>query len=147
MQTSPVIAAIDHVVLRVRSLEQTAQFYQDVLGCQLDRRREALGMIHLRAGNALIDLVSVDGPLGQRGGRAPAPDARNLDHLCLRVANLNLTQIQQHLHSKGVPFGDITRRYGAQGEADSLYLQDNEGNGIELRTTTSADAMPPPLLP
>ena len=135
---TPVIAAIDHVVLRVRALEPAAQFYCEVLGCQLDRRRDNLGMIHLRAGSALIDLVSVDGPLGQRGGGAPDAQARNLDHLCLRIANLNLDQIQQHLQSKGVPFGEIKRRYGAQGEGDSLYLHDNEGNGIELRAAASA---------
>ncbi len=136
---TPVIAAIDHVVLRVRALEQTARFYREVLGCQLDRRRDSLGMVHLRAGSALIDLVSVDGPLGRHGGRAPDTQGRNLDHLCLRIANLSLDQIQQHLQNKGVSFSDIKRRYGAQGEADSLYLHDNEGNGIELRAAASSE--------
>ena len=55
------IAGIYHVVLRCRYLERMERFYTDVLGCTVARRNEALGMIHLRAGNALIDLAAVSG--------------------------------------------------------------------------------------
>ncbi len=63
------ILHIDHVVLRVADLQRSLAFYRDVLGCPVRRRRESLGMIHLAAGSSLIDLVSLQGPLGRQGGR------------------------------------------------------------------------------
>ncbi len=138
LTASPIIAALDHLVLRVHGLEQSAQFYTGVLGCRIDRRRDELGMIHLRAGSVLIDLISVEGPLGHGGGRGPARDGHNLDHFCLSIANLSIEQLQQHLLNHGVPSSDIRTRYGASGEGASLYLRDNEGNGIELRSMVSA---------
>jgi len=65
------IIGIDHVVLRCRDLERMERFYIDVLGCTVSRRNEALGLIHLRAGNGLIDLAAVNGELGRRGGAGP----------------------------------------------------------------------------
>ena len=64
---------IDHVVLRVSDLERAVAFYRDVLGLAIDRRRENLGMVHMRAGPSLVDLVEVGGPLGRQGGAAPGP--------------------------------------------------------------------------
>ena len=56
------IQHIDHIVLRVTDLERSIRFYQAVLGCTLVKRREDLGMVHLRAGASMIDLVDVEGP-------------------------------------------------------------------------------------
>lgn len=77
---------IDHVVLRVADLERAVAFYHDVLGLELDRRREELGLIHMRAGRSFVDLVSVTGKLGRAGGSAAGSDRRNMDHLCLVMA-------------------------------------------------------------
>lgn len=60
---------LDHVVLRVRDLEASLRFYRDVLGCTLDRVQEKIGLWQVRAGDSLIDLVPLDGPLGGIGGR------------------------------------------------------------------------------
>ena len=79
------VQRLDHVVLRVRDLDIAEAFYRDVLGCEVVRRRDDLGLRHLRAGASMIDLVSVDGKLGQRGGSAAGNEGRNLDHLCLRI--------------------------------------------------------------
>jgi len=65
------VQRIDHVVFRVRDLSRSIAFYRSVLGCEVVRRREHLGLVHLRAGASMIDLVSVDGALGARGGEAP----------------------------------------------------------------------------
>ena len=65
------IRDIDHIVLRVRDLEAMIRFYCEVLGCSVAWRRPELGLVHLRAGNAMIDLVPVDGMLGRKGGAAP----------------------------------------------------------------------------
>lgn len=124
---------LDHLVLRVLDPQRMIAFYGEVLGCPLDRAREDLGLWHLRAGRAFIDLVSVDGPLGQQGG-APAGDGgRNLDHLCLRVEPFDEPAIRAHLAKHGVAAGETVRRYGAEGDGPSLYVRDPEGNTVELK--------------
>ena len=65
------ILGLDHVVLRVRSLDGALRFYCEALGCSIERRVDELGLIQLRAGTALIDLVPIDSPLGRAGGSAP----------------------------------------------------------------------------
>ena len=55
------LSAIDHIVLRVTSLDSMARFYCDVLGCIREREVEELGLVQLRAGGSLIDLVAVHG--------------------------------------------------------------------------------------
>ena len=62
------IREIDHLVLRVVDLERMLRFYCDALGCSVERRQEALGLVQLRAGRSLLDLVPVAGKLGQAGG-------------------------------------------------------------------------------
>ena len=62
------IQDVDHLVLRVHDLEPMIAFYCDVIGCKVEWRRPELGLVHLRAGNAMIDFATVDGPTGLRGG-------------------------------------------------------------------------------
>jgi glyoxylase I family protein len=127
------ILGFDHVVLRVRDLTAMIDFYSRVLGCHVEHRQEALGLVHLRAGSALIDLVDVAGPLGQAGGEAPGPTGRNMDHLCLKVAAFDAERLQRELAAEGVEVGETGERFGATGRALSIYLRDPEGNGLELR--------------
>src|SRR3546814_18335654 len=48
---------LDQVVLRVRDVAAMQAFYCDVLGCTVEKRQEAIGLLQLRAGDSLIDLV------------------------------------------------------------------------------------------
>ena len=96
------VSGIDHVVLRVKDLTAVMRFYADVLGCPVERRRDDLGLIQLRAGGALIDLVPVDGVIGRRGGPAAGRDAHNVDHVCLRIAGLEPERVRGHLARHGV---------------------------------------------
>ena len=127
------IAEIDHVVLRVIDTAAMRRFYCDVLGCREERRQDEIGLVQLRAGSSLIDLVSVDGRLGRHGGAAPGSEGHNMDHLCLRVENYDETAILAHLQAHGVRIGELGSRYGAQGEGPSIYLYDPQGNMIELK--------------
>jgi glyoxylase I family protein len=108
-------------------------FYREVLGCAVDKRREDLGLVHMRAGASLIDLISVDGELGRMGGAAPAAEGRNMDHLCLRVEPFDEDEIRGHLRSQGVEASELYHNYGAEGDGPSLYLRDPEGNVVELK--------------
>ena len=128
------VQRLDHVVLRVRDLERSIAFYGDVLGCSVDRRRDELGLVHLRAGASMIDLVAVDGPLGLAGGAAPAETGRNVDHLCLRVEPFDGAALLAHLRRHGVARSDeVQMNYGAEGNGPSLYLDDPDGNVVELK--------------
>ena len=127
------IREIDHLVLRVTDLDRMLQFYCDVLGCTVERRKDSIGLIQLRAGNSLIDLVPVDGQLGKAGGAPPGKEGRNLDHFCLRVEPFNETSIRHHLEANGLQAGELASRYGAEGEGPSIYLSDPEGNVVELK--------------
>ena len=127
------IRDIDHVVLRVTDLERMISFYCDALGCTVHWRRPDLGLVHLRAGNAMIDLVPVDGPLGKKGGAAPGSQARNMDHFCVRVEPFDVDAIVRHLQAHGARTGEIRPRFGAQGEGVSIYVFDPEDNLVELK--------------
>jgi catechol 2,3-dioxygenase-like lactoylglutathione lyase family enzyme len=132
------IREIDHVVLRVVDLERVERFYREVLGCTVARRQEAIGLIQLRAGSSLVDLVPVDGKLGRMGGAAPGKEGRNVDHVCFRVEPFDETAIRAHLAAHGVEAGPTDARFGAEGDGPSIYLQDPEGNTIELKGPPSA---------
>lgn len=132
------IRHIDHVVLRVSSLDAMIDFYISVLGCSVERRQDAIGLVQLRAGNCLVDLVPVDGKLGREGGAAPRAEGRNMDHVCFRVEPFDATAIHRHLAAHAVEAGPVESRYGAEGEGPSIYLKDPEGNTIELKGPASA---------
>jgi glyoxylase I family protein len=104
-----------------------------VLGCREERRQDRIGLVQLRAGTSLIDLVAVDGTLGRHGGAAPGREGHNMDHLCLRVEDYDEAAILKHLKAHGVRIGESGLRYGAQGEGPSIYLYDPQGNMIELK--------------
>jgi glyoxylase I family protein len=128
------VERIDHIVFRVVDLERSIAFYGKVLGCHVEKRRDDLGLIHLRAGASMIDLVAVDGRLGRQGGAAPGLAARNVDHLCLRIEPFDAPALVAHLASHNVsPTGPADKNFGAEGNGLSLYLCDPDGNLIELK--------------
>jgi catechol 2,3-dioxygenase-like lactoylglutathione lyase family enzyme len=127
------VREIDHLVLRVANLERMLDFYCGVLGLQIERRQDAIGLIQLRAGRSLIDLVPVEGLLGRQGGAAPGIEGRNVDHFCLRIEPFDGEAIQTYLKQRGIEFGEMSSRYGAEGEGPSIYVRDPENNVVELK--------------
>ncbi|HSB24370.1 MAG TPA: VOC family protein [Burkholderiaceae bacterium] len=127
------IRDIDHLVLRVVDLPRMERFYCEVLGCSVEKRQDAIGLVQLRAGRSLLDLVPVDGLLGRAGGAAPGREGRNLDHFCFRVEPFDEAAIRAQLQRFGVQAGPLESRYGAEGEGPSMYLSDPEGNTVELK--------------
>lgn len=127
------LLAIDHLVLRVVDLQRMLHFYCDAVGCTIEKRQDNLGLIQLRAGSSLIDLVPVGGKLGRAGGAPPGKEGRNLDHFCLRVEPFDEAAIREQLARHGYTAGEVQQRYGAEGEGPSLYVTDPEGNVVELK--------------
>jgi len=122
------ITAIDHVVLRVIDLDAMLHFYLNVLGCTIERRQDDIGLVQLRAGASLIDLVPVQGKLGRAGGAAPGHEGHNLDHFCLGVDPFDEAALRDHLRAAGIEAGTVQPRNGALGMGPSMYLRDPQGN-------------------
>ncbi|MED7950624.1 MULTISPECIES: VOC family protein [unclassified Streptomyces] len=118
------VKAFDHLVLNVRDIERSLEFYGGLLGLAPVRVDE------WRAGEApfpsiritpetIIDLISR--PRGES----------NVDHICLTVEPLDWQEV--------IDAGTFTvlegpvPRYGARGTATSVYVQDPDGNTVELR--------------
>lgn len=127
------IREIDHLVLRVIDLDKMLHFYCDILGCPIERREDTIGLVQLRAGRSLVDLVPVDGKLGSAGGAPPGKEGRNVDHFCFRVEPFDEAVIRQHLAANNVKAGALASRNGAEGEGPSIYITDPEGNVVELK--------------
>ena len=126
--------AIDHLVLRTANYRELIAFYCEVLGCSRERETAPeFGLTQLRAGNALIDIVDVNGELGRKGGEAPGMSGNNLDHFCLQIDDFNEAELIDWLRDRGVDCGEFVERYGAEGMGRSLYLSDIDGNTVELR--------------
>ena len=127
------IREIDHLVLRVVDLERMMRFYCNLFGCTVERRQDDIGLIQLRAGRSLIDLVSTPSPMGRARGAPPGPHGRNLDHFCVRIEPFDPDTIYRELQSFGIEAGTVETRHGAEGDGPSIYIQDPEGNVVELK--------------
>jgi glyoxylase I family protein len=117
---------LDHVVLVVRDQQASQRFYTDVLGCTLEHINEKISLIHLRFGEAYIDLLpaTAERPRGTGG----------VDHVCLSIKCDNLEKVATELRARGVSLeGEIVTRRGAYGTGPSLYLRDPDGYVIELK--------------
>jgi glyoxylase I family protein len=127
--TPVTITGLDHVVLRVASLERAIQFYGTVLGCPIERELQEPRLVQLRAGTSMIDLVPCepgDTPGMSMGGR-------NMDHYAVRVARMDVPALTAHLAKHGIDAGEARRRYGAEGYGSSIYITDPDGNTVELK--------------
>ena len=126
------IRGLDHVVLRVKDLTASLRFYRDVLGLSIERELD-MGLVQLRAGAALIDLVPVESPLGRLGGPAAGVNGFNMDHFALELAKFDPVAIFTHLDANGITHGGVDQRYGAKGTGPSIYVKDPDGNTVELK--------------
>ena len=132
------ILGLDHVLLRIEDKPTMLDFYLNVLGCTQERELGHLGLIQLRAGASLIDLVPTTSPLGQNGRGVPLQQHANLDHLCLRIEPFDEAAIRAHFTRHGYDIEAAAVRYGADGFGPSIYVYDPEGNTVELKGPPSA---------
>lgn len=117
------VIGFDHLVLVVADVERSVAWYVDELGLRPERLEE------WRAGKVLFPSVRltptsiIDILAGQRGDR-------NVDHLCLVVDD----DIEAIAASRRFTVVDgPATRWGAQGDAMSVYVLDPDGNVVELR--------------
>ncbi|WP_045875171.1 VOC family protein [Pseudofrankia sp. DC12] len=118
------VTGFDHLVLNVADAERSLAFYRDVLGL------EPVRVEQWRAGEAPFPSVRVNDTTIIDLMELPRTSA-NVDHFCLVVDPLDWQDI--------IDTGTVTvvdgpaTRFGAQGDAVSLYIKDPDDNTVELR--------------
>ena len=123
-QSAVRVKGLDHVVLRVADMDRAIAFYEQVLGLHVERRLAEIGLVQLRAGTSMIDLVP---------RTEDEDDGRNMDHFAVRIEAMDVAAIGAHLQRHGLDPGEVRRRYGAEGYGSSIYITDPDGNTVELK--------------
>ena len=118
------VKGLDHVVLRVADMDRAIAFYEQVLGLHVERRLEEIGLVQLRAGASMIDLVP---------RTEDEDEGRNMDHFAVRIETMDVPALSAHLRRHGIDPGEVRRRYGAEGYGSSIYITDPDGNTVELK--------------
>jgi catechol 2,3-dioxygenase-like lactoylglutathione lyase family enzyme len=124
------VIGFDHIVLRCADVERSLAWYTGALGMAEVRVDE------WRAGNApfpsvradestIIDLVRARGTVTER----------NLDHLCLVVAEGVVDAVAAS--DRFTVVDGPAHRYGARGDGWSVYVLDPDENVVELRSYPS----------
>jgi glyoxylase I family protein len=118
------VKGLDHIVLRVADIDRAIDFYGKVLGLHVERRLAEIGLVQLRAGAAMIDLVP---------RTEDEDDGRNVDHFAVQIEAMDVPALSAHLKRHGIDPGEVRRRYGAEGYGSSIYITDPDGNTVELK--------------
>jgi catechol 2,3-dioxygenase-like lactoylglutathione lyase family enzyme len=120
------ITNIDHIVLTVKNINKTVQFYESVLGMVGESFGE--GRIALKFGNQKINLHEQGNEFEPRANK-PTPGSEDLCFL----TNSKLEVVMKHVISKGVKIieGPVART-GATGPIISFYFRDPDQNLIEV---------------
>ncbi len=128
------VVDLDHVAIRVSSLDRALEFYHDLLGMELrDQDRFAAGevpFVAVVAGGRHIHLVPTEEPIDVGG-----------EHLCLLLrsstveSRTELTRLLAAIAEAGyeVEADEPKKRYGAYGRDWAAYVRDPDGRRVELK--------------
>ena len=127
------ISHLDHLVLIVKDIDKTVEFYINVLG--MEKKIFKSSRVALKFGNQKINLHKL--------GAEFEPKAFNVKDgsadLCF-IINTPLNEAKNHIESLGVKIEEgIVSRTGAMGEIESIYLRDPDKNLIELSNYKSKE--------
>lgn len=120
------IKALDHLVLSVKDIKLSSDFYVNVLGMEKIVFQE--NRIALKYGNQKINLHEYKNEFEPKAHKVTPGSA----DLCF-IAQDDITDVQKHLESLNITIleGPI-KRTGACGEIISLYIRDPDLNLIEI---------------
>ena len=127
------ITELDHIVLNVSDIDRSLKFYTETLGLEPERldafRAGKAGFPSVRINqDTIIDLFPAKNDDGVTKTR------RNLNHFCLVIGKADFTGIVDFLTQRQISIreGPVSR-WGARGQATSVYFHDPDGNEIEIR--------------
>lgn len=119
---------LDHLILRVNDVEESARFYTGILGLTIEGKREAFTVVRVTP-EFTIQLA----PWGTKGGA----------HLAFAMPRTEFEAVFRRVREGGIAFGDAFdsvgsmkgpgEEDGARGPGASLYLFDPNEHLIEIR--------------
>ncbi len=116
---------IGHVHLKVSDLDRAIHFYRDILGFEVMLQGHGAAFLSAGGYHHHIGLNTWE----SRGGPAPAPGTIGLYHVAiLYPSRVELGKALRRLLSNGVSVDGAADH----GVSEAIYLQDPDGNGIEL---------------
>ena len=120
------ISHLDHLVLTVKDIEITVDFYQRVLGMKSIQFGE--GRLALSFGNQKLNLHQLDNEFEPKAKRVQAGSA----DLCF-ITNTPMAEVIEHIKANEIEIeeGPVPRT-GATGKIVSVYVRDPDGNLIEV---------------
>jgi catechol 2,3-dioxygenase-like lactoylglutathione lyase family enzyme len=116
------IDRIDHLNITVADIDRSLEFYQRVLGMRTERMGEGRAALLFGQQKIHLDLA---------GATAMAGDKRMPAHICF-VTDTPIPEVTAHLEGCGVPVRMQGPRAGAIGTIQSVYIDDPDGNSIEI---------------
>jgi catechol 2,3-dioxygenase-like lactoylglutathione lyase family enzyme len=121
-----VINRLDHVVLTVRDIEASCDFYSRVLGMEVATFGE--GRKALRFGTQKFNLHQAGREIEPKAD-APTPGSADF---CL-ITDTPMAEVVEHLRDCGVEvFDGPSLRSGATGPITSVYFRDPDLNLVEV---------------
>jgi catechol 2,3-dioxygenase-like lactoylglutathione lyase family enzyme len=131
------VTELDHIVLNVRDIDRSLEFYINVLGLTPERLDEfKAGKVSFPSvrinPETIIDLFPI--PKGKSVQKNEEKREANLNHFCMVIGQEDFAGIVVYLKEKEIAVreGPVSR-WGARGRATSVYFLDPDGNEIELR--------------
>ncbi|MEZ8542043.1 VOC family protein [Vibrio splendidus] len=120
------ISHLDHLVLTVKGLQVTVDFYQRVLGMKPIEFGE--GRLALSFGTQKINLHLSGSEFEPKARRVQVGSA----DLCF-ITNTSIAEVAEHIQAQGVVIEEgPVQRTGATGKIVSVYIRDPDGNLIEV---------------
>ncbi len=127
------ITEMDHIVLRVKDVEESLRFYSELLGLPVERVEQwrsgevRFPSVRINA-DTIIDLFASDQETISKEG------VRNQDHYCMVIEPTDMEALKAGFEALGVEIqAGPGKRWGSHGDGISLYIYDPDNNVVELR--------------
>ncbi|CAM3927315.1 VOC family protein [Arcobacter cloacae] len=117
---------LDHLVLTVKDIDKTVDFYTKVLGMEKEIFKE--NRVALKFANQKINLHKLGNEFEPKAFNVKSGSA----DLCF-IIDIPLIEAKNYIELLGIKIEEgIVSRTGAMGEIESIYLRDPDKNLIEL---------------
>ena len=119
------VDALDHIVLCVRDVPTTIEFYERVLGMEAREERPGKWSLHFGQGKISVQDAAASPTIA-------ADTIPGTGNFCL-LTRMPMDEVVAHLAREGVSVEDGPgERVGATGPILSVYFRDPDGNLVEL---------------